>query len=175
MKEIELLNDAWHLGVDACAVGDVGDSEALRKRDVAIAELAKRWPVSRPTASSVADNSARKDEIAKRIVDAIGGLPQDYNSSWQERALPLVRQLLTSYAEERTPSGEGWQQRIAAMFPWARDSNDDWRCVFCSITHCHADATVRSLQETRHAPTCLWQNAKDATPPASRGEGASEL
>jgi hypothetical protein len=48
-------------------------------------------------------NSARKDEIAKRIIDVIDGLPQDYKSSWQERALPLICQLLTSYEEERTP------------------------------------------------------------------------
>lgn len=61
----------------------------------------------------------------------------------------------------------GWQQRIAAMWPWARNSDDDWRCVFCSVTRCDVNATVRSLQEARHRADCLWQNAKDALPPSS--------
>jgi hypothetical protein len=76
-----------------------------------------------------------------------------------------VNQAVKEELEERTPSGEGWQQRIAAMEPWIVTREDDEVCRFCGF--------MRMRIET-HEPDCLWQNAKDATPPASRGEGASK-
>jgi hypothetical protein len=74
-----------------------------------------------------------------------------------------ARDLVHGVALQEGPSGEGWQQRIAAMEPYLVTQYDDQRCFFCG-----------EYSEDDHTPTCLWQNAKDATPPASRGEGASK-
>lgn len=50
------------------------------------------------------------------------------------------------------PAPSGWQQRIAAMDPWA---------VFGYRSHCFF-CRVAQEPDTVHKPDCLWQNAKDA-------------
>jgi hypothetical protein len=51
------------------------------------------------------------------------------------------------------PAPSGWQQRIAAMFPYPTTQAAD-QCKFCGEEH-------------GHKPDCLWQNAVDALPPAN--------
>jgi hypothetical protein len=148
------------------------------------------------------NNSARKDEIAKRLAELLairvgdefcddcgGSLLAASSSDFGvlepcqdcEPRPPLlvhverdfidrVAKFLTA-SEERTPIGEGWQQRIAAMDPWVnRNGPHDVVCYFCLATR-----SVNSPDSQQHEPDCLWQNAKDATPPASsvlKDEGA---
>lgn len=54
-----------------------------------------------------------------------------------------------------------WQHRIADMDPWANG-----RCVFCGVAQ--YPTFPQRLSERPHAHNCLWQHAKDATPPASK-------
>jgi hypothetical protein len=87
------------------------------------------------------------------IVQAIIGCAK----SWVPEARLLgnlragdIARVLESLTSQPAPSG--WQQRIAAMFPYPTTQAAD-QCKFCG-------------EENRHKPDCLWQNAVDALPPA---------
>jgi hypothetical protein len=165
------------------------------------------------------DNSARKDEIAKRTARQFSELVGSYQMRFQheDALVALVKQALTSYEEAqtppsagereairnvahraayesvsrmsflpstfedltrcigtalefalfaaaklRTPSGEGWQQRIAAIEPWRNDQQDDPYCVFCGVTRYRLDTATKKLVTRPHAPDCLWQDASNA-------------
>jgi hypothetical protein len=117
------------------------------------------------------DNSARKDEIAKRIADKylhrfvaafnVGG----HHEREHQRLTAMLLEALTSYEDELTPSGEGWQQRIAAL--------RKHQCSSCDMTD-EEWAEVRGWTNAINAVLELiaGQNAKDATP-QPRADGGS--
>jgi hypothetical protein len=106
------------------------------------------------------DNSARKDEIAATLVEGVWSdaavIPIVGAHQARQHAIERVKAALTSYEEARTPSWEGWQQRIAVMDPWEIRGGFHY-CFFCGLRK----------RARAHTRTCLWQNAKDATPPAN--------
>jgi hypothetical protein len=62
------------------------------------------------------------------------------------------------------PAPSGWQQRIAAMDPWADTQWGARICRFCEVERYRLKGGKQ--RETPHTPDCLWQNAVDALPPA---------
>jgi hypothetical protein len=117
-------------------------------------------------------------------LEAIGNIPAVAVRSEARTLVEAVALTIDKAASEalRTPSAEGWQQRIAAMDPWALG-----HCFFCGCKRWNiprpplgadqlwsADMDDITEIERPHAPDCLWQHAKDATPPASHGEGAKD-
>lgn len=110
----------------------------------------------------------RREMIAKRHTDTVMVTVEEYASYVADQIrgemwAAMRAAIDEALAEERTPSGEGWQQRIAAVLPWTMAADGTWVCFFC-----------RCWQYSGHAEDCLWANAKDATLPASSGEGASK-
>jgi hypothetical protein len=130
----------------------------------------------------VADNSARKDEIAKLVetwreearLHERANEPRHMGDTFYagnraatatlNQCADRLEAALTSYEEERTPSGGGWQRRVERV---ATGLSEALRF----ISRLDLDIAVRlSIKELRDV---LGQHAKDATPPTSRGEGAT--
>jgi hypothetical protein len=130
---------------------------------------------------AVMSAEARKDEIAKRAAASVGqkvSLPR----TWLEFYAALDRaamQALTSYEEE---SGEGWQPiesapkdgRWLLLLPIGTGVPQvgNW-FTFVASDYGFWQSHSLKIEATHWAPlpADLGQNAKDATPPASSGEG----
>jgi hypothetical protein len=106
------------------------------------------------------NNSARKDEIAKgvqrQIKEAVEAWLATGEFDLHERVHGIILQALTSYEEERTPSGEGWQQAVREARAMLAEIGEWRESSFSAGARCFN----------------MLHRLLDATPPASRGEGA---